>query len=281
MSNHCYRFNEDKQQLSAPQLLYVTEAKYENDWHGALHTHNFMELFFVLEGKCTFQINNHTFPIRENDLLIVNPNVLHAEYGNDATPLHYIVIAVDDMQLNIDSNEEYYLHNFSHRKEEILFCFKSILREARRKETNYEIISHHLFCALMQYIDRGTGAELIPTEVSPQKTIRECRFIEQYMNEHFAEDISLQTLSDLTFLNKYYLAHAFKKYKGVSPITYLIQVRINEAKFLLESTNLPVSEIVSITGFSSQSYFSQTFKKETGMTPVAYRKKRSKQKKTL
>ena len=115
MSNYCYRFGEDNQQLSTPQLLYITEAKYENDWHGALHTHNFMELFFVLEGKCTFQINNHTFPIQENDLLIVNPNVLHAEYGNEDTPLHYIVIAVDDMQLHIDSNEEYYLHNFSHQ----------------------------------------------------------------------------------------------------------------------------------------------------------------------
>ena len=80
---------------------------------------------------------------------------------------------------------------------------------------------------------------------------------------YFKEDITLQTLSDLTYLNKYYLVHAFKNYKGVSPINYLIEKRISEAKHLLGTTNFPIAKIASVVGFSSQSYFSQVFRKET------------------
>lgn len=107
----------------------------------------------------------------------------------------------------------------------------------------------------------------------PSKQIsKECRFIEQYIDEHFKEDISLKTLSDLTFLNKYYLVHSFKEYKGISPINYLIERRVVEAKHLLETTDYSVSKIATMTGFSSPSYFSQVFRKETKLTPNEYRK---------
>ena len=67
------------------------------------------------------------------------------------------------------------------------------------------------------------------------------------------------------------MAHAFAKYMGVSPITYLLQKRIEEGKSLLSSTSHSISQIATSLGFSSQSYFSQAFKKATGRTPVQYR----------
>ena len=74
-------------------------------------------------------------------------------------------------------------------------------------------------------------------------------------------------------MNKYYLVHAFKNYKGVSPINYLITRRIQEAKLLLETSNFSIAKIAQAIGFSSQSYFSQVFRKETGLSPIQYRKK--------
>ena len=72
-------------------------------------------------------------------------------------------------------------------------------------------------------------------------------------------------------MNKYYLAHAFTKYTGLSPINYLLQKRIQEAKSLLESTSCSIAQISNMLGFSSQSYFSQVFKKSTGKTPIQHR----------
>ena len=54
-------------------------------------------------------------------------------------------------------------------------------------------------------------------------------------------------------MNKFYLVHAFKNYKGVSPINYLIDKRIQESKLLLETTNFSIAKIAQQVGFSSQS----------------------------
>ena len=109
------------------------------------------------------------------------------------------------------------------------------------------------------------------------KANKDCVYIEKYIDAHFKEDITLDTLSELTFLNKYHIVHAFKQYKGISPINYMIQKRIQEAKVLLSTTNLQISEISIIIGFTSQSYFAQAFKKATGISPIQFRKNHSEQ----
>ncbi len=112
----------------------------------------------------------------------------------------------------------------------------------------------------------------IKLEVAPvNKVNKDCIFIENYIDAHFKEEITLDKLSEVTFLNKYHIVHAFKNYKGISPINYMIKKRIDEAKVLLVTTNMQISEIAYIVGFASQSYFAQSFKKATGISPIQYR----------
>lgn len=66
--------------------------------------------------------------------------------------------------------------------------------------------------------------------------------------------------------------HAFKKHFGVSPINYQLELRIEEAKMLLQNTNHRIMDIANIVGFSSQSYFTQAFRRSTHLSPNAYRK---------
>ena len=100
---------------------------------------------------------------------------------------------------------------------------------------------------------------------------RECTQIKNYLDANYAENMTLDTLASLTHMNKYYMAHAFTSYAGLSPINYLIQKRVQEGKSLLESTTLSIAQVSETLGFSSQSYFSQAFKKATGKTPIQYR----------
>ena len=252
------------------RLLYITEARYGKDWHSIVHTHHFTELFFVTHGEGNFIVENQSFPVKENDLVIVNPNVSHTESGNEGTPLEYIVLGINGLQFKTDGKFDYSIHNFLHNREQVYFYLKALLHEVQTKEENFESICQNLLEILIWNIMRKTKTTL---SVAPTKKItKECRFIEQYLDEHFMEDITLQTLSDLTYLNKYYLVHAFKHYKGISPINYLIEKRISEAKHLLDTTNYPIAKVASVVGFSSQSYFSQVFRKETGLSPNEYRK---------
>ena len=70
------------------------------------------------------------------------------------------------------------------------------------------------------------------------------------------------------------MAHTFQREFGVSPINYLISRRIEESRFLLRETDHSISQIAQILGFSSLSYFSQSFRRLEGVSPVEYRRRR-------
>ena len=94
-----------------------------------------------------------------------------------------------------------------------------------------------------------------------------------YINEHLTEALSLDDLAGQASLSPYYFSRLFKKETGFSPHSYVITTRISNAKFLLHSSDLSVKSICFATGFTSESSFCTTFKKETGMTPSEYRAK--------
>lgn len=255
-------------------LLYISTSLYESDWHSTPHAHHCTELFYVLRGKGSFLVDEEIFDVKEDDLIIVNPNVPHTEMSKDDSPLEYIVLGIEGLQFTsgdqLEEYENFSVHNYYDFKHEILFYLKTLLREMEEKDYNYEMVCQNLLEVLITNMVRRTKANLL---VAPtQKITKECRFVEQYINTHFTEDITLELLSEKAYMNKFYLVHAFKQYKGVSPINYLISLRIKHAKELLETTNYSIAQISASSGFSSQSYFSQVFKKVTKKTPNEYRK---------
>lgn len=92
-----------------------------------------------------------------------------------------------------------------------------------------------------------------------------------YIQEHFAEPVSLERLASLSSLSPYYFTRLFTKETGQTPHQYLLSVRIDSARFLLRSTAMSVKEIGFACGFSSESSFNSTFRKRTGVTPGRYR----------
>lgn len=273
MSNLNFRLEEKELDKINSNLLYITSAKYDGDWHSTAHTHHFTELFYVTRGNGKFLVEDDSFSVKVNDLIIVNPNVTHTELGIPGTTFEYVVLGIQGLQFQPSESGQHFnynKYNLSSCEKELQFCLHALINELRSKEDYYEAVCQNLYEILIYYIFRKTKTEL--SIASSKKITKECRFIEEYIDEHYTEDITLQTLSDLTFMNKYYLVHAFKKYKGTSPINYLIDKRIEESQHLLANTNYPVSKISDQIGFSSQSYFSQVFRKRTGLTPNQYRK---------
>lgn len=273
MSNLNFRLEEKELDKINSNLLYITSAKYDGDWHSTAHTHHFTELFYVTRGNGKFFVEDDSFSVKANDLIIVNPNVTHTELGIPGTTFEYVVLGIQGLQFQPSESGQHFnynKYNLSSYEKELQFCLHALINELRSKEDYYEAVCQNLYDILIYYIFRKTKTEL--SIASSKKITKECRFIEEYIDEHYTEDITLQTLSDLTFMNKYYLVHAFKNYKGTSPINYLIDKRIEESQHLLANTNYPVSKISDQIGFSSQSYFSQVFRKRTGLTPNQYRK---------
>ncbi len=93
-----------------------------------------------------------------------------------------------------------------------------------------------------------------------------------YIHKNYASNLSLAMVADQIHLNPTYLSTLFKKETGVSFTQYVNNIRINEAKHLLSSTNNSILNIAIGTGFEDQSYFCKVFKRSTNVTPTQYRK---------
>ena len=96
--------------------------------------------------------------------------------------------------------------------------------------------------------------------------------IKDYIDSHYQEKITLDTLSEQFFINKYYLTRVLKEQFGVPVVSYLIQVRITHAKRLLRFTDHSIERIGQECGIGDANYFTRIFRKVEGVTPGGYRR---------
>lgn len=97
--------------------------------------------------------------------------------------------------------------------------------------------------------------------------------VTQYINEHYAEDLSLEILAEKVYLSPHYLSMLFSKQNGYGINKYIKQIRMEKAQELLRNTNLSINEISQLVGYSSSSYFCKSFFKDFEMTPENFRNK--------
>ena len=282
MGNTRHRIdNEKPSAFGQARLLYVSTSKYEGDWQSLLHSHPFSELFYVVNGQGTFIAEDTEFPVKKNDMVIINPHVRHTEKSLPGAPLDYIVLGIEGLSFAFekiaaarsgDSTQapSGTVSKYNVSKTNVCTCLNLMLEEVSRQEEDYETVCQNLLEVLLISMLRSGSLSVVPD--NSRLLNRECTQIKNYLDANYSETITLDSLAALTHMNKYYLAHTFTKYVGLSPINYLLQKRIQEGKSLLESTSYSIAQISDMLGFSSQSYFSQAFRKATGMTPMQYRK---------
>ncbi len=116
---------------------------------------------------------------------------------------------------------------------------------------------------------------------SEEKTARESRLIDkilQYIRQHYDTNITIDLLCDKFSCSRSYVSHSFKATSGKSFKKYLTDLRISHAKRLLEITSQSITEIAFSVGFNDSNYFSTSFLNSVGISPLAYRKQKRKNK---
>jgi AraC family L-rhamnose operon regulatory protein RhaS len=99
--------------------------------------------------------------------------------------------------------------------------------------------------------------------------------ITEYLNEHFSDEISLESLTKKFNINRNKLNSIFLYNTSKTCLNYLMDLRIDMAKIILSNTGIPISEVAGRVGYSDSNYFTKIFKKQTGFTPSAYRNSNS------
>jgi AraC family transcriptional regulator len=103
--------------------------------------------------------------------------------------------------------------------------------------------------------------------LSGRKLLEVKRFIE----ENYTQELSLEQLAQVAGISRFHFAREFKKMTGASPHQYLLKLRIQHAKALLQNSEVPLIEVGLQSGFSHQSHFTRLFRRFTGTTPQSYR----------
>ena len=237
------------------------------------HFHEHYVIGFIEKGQRHLSCKGKEYIIEPGDLLIFNPHDNHTCEQIDGQTLDYrcLNIAVETMQkAALEITGKNFLPSFTEQvifHSELVELLKELHLVIMREEKSFQ--KEELFFFLLEqliaeYTQQETTAPQL--ELSTEVNVI-CNFLE----ENYAENISLQDLCHLTGLSKYYLLRSFTRQKGISPCSYLETIRIAKAKVLLEQGVLPI-EAAMQTGFTDQSHFSNFFKRFIGLTPKQYMK---------
>lgn len=236
------------------------------------HFHAYYVIGFIEQGKRFLSCKNKEYTIEPGDLLLFNPHDSHSCEQIDGKTLDYRCINIQPevmskAMLEMTGQEfvPYFTPSVVFRSELI-----PVLRELHQilmgDETDFRK-EEMFFFLLEQLLEECTEQSVTPEQNEPSVEVRAiCEFLEQ----NYAQSISLRDLCSLTGRSKYYLLRSFTKQKGISPYSYLETIRIGQAKKMLEQGMQPI-DVALQTGFTDQSHFSNFFKRFIGLTPKQYR----------
>ncbi|MNO51049.1 Arabinose operon regulatory protein [compost metagenome] len=235
------------------------------------HFHDYYVIGFIEQGKRLMICNNEEHILNSGDVVIFNPQDTHTCEPMDGNAFDYRAFNIQPEVLREYVHEITgmdYLPRFTHNaiyQSELATLLHDLHQMILEDQTDFQ--KEELFLFLLEQLLREySDAEPF---YSSQDLTSEIKTICEYIETYYAQNITLNQLSERTGLSKYHLLRLFTRQKGISPYRYLETIRINQAKRLLEQGVLPI-EVASLTGFSDQSHFTNFFKKLIGLTPKQY-----------
>ena len=226
-------------------------------------------LIYVYSGNEDFYFDRrHT--LSEGSFVFYRPHEMQKHIHSEVrkAELYYIHFnAPDDFDLfGFKSSFPYQLNESSAF---IKDTFEEIINELQQKESGYEYVCCAKLYILFTFLKRKTTAT---SDKSSQYRSRLANVV-QLMNREFFKNYTLDEYAAMCNISKFHFSRIFKATVGVSPLEYRNTLRLEHAKEMLTGTTATVSEIALATGFSSNAYFCDNFKKHFGCAPSEYRKK--------
>ena len=235
------------------------------------HFHDYYVIGFIEDGQRVLSCRNQEYALKKGNILLFNPGDNHACVQSDDDTLDYRGFNITkevmlDLAEEVTGRRE--LPGFSKTVifDEEVTCYLHPLHELVMKgscEFGKEETLLLLISLLIQQYGQPSPS-CIPE--CPKEIEKACAFMEQ----HFADRIYLDQICRYAGLSKSTLLRAFTRSKGVTPYSYLENIRIGKAKKLLEQ-GVPPIEAAMQTGFSDQSHFTNYFNRFIGLAPGLYR----------
>ncbi len=232
------------------------------DYQVDYHTHDCYEIVYYVDGTGVSKISETEYPYGSHTFCIIKPNTKHCEWTTSVVNLMYLGFNYDE-QLGP-------LPNCLLKDDERHTVYKLMTRI--QAELQGQKLHYDTMLPLLQMELVVTLLRLISNAPNVAKKSRDCMsYVTNFINSNFMNPIELEELSKSIGYSYHHFRHIFKEFYGISPKQYILNVRINHAKLLLQQGDLSVNEIARMCGFESASQFIATFKKNIGQTPLNYK----------
>ena len=250
------------------------------------HWHTEFELVYVETGTVYFGISDKQFALSEGQGVFINSKILHRYFSQEkAIVPNFVLMPVFLAAQDSLIYQKYVLPIMASPMDYQIFSqdipwqaeVLSLMREmmaAQEKASDVELVNSYLIQKIWHILYQNTDIEHMGKKENYSASSQaRLQLMMQYIHQKSAYNISLSDIADQAKVSKSTALNLFQRYLGISPVTYLINYRLQEAAKLLTATEKKVTAISKDTGFDSVDYFCKAFKKYYKLTPTEYRKK--------
>lgn len=231
----------------------------------SMHYHASYELYYLEAGNREYFVEDKLFSVAAGSFVLIPPGKLHRTGG------------AYGLRTLINFSETFLLRNYTPAAaQRLIRCFEhtQIIPPENRQEDFKRLLKwlagtedEQEFAAYLSVL----LCELSKCAVAEESFDEHMSSIVEYINNNYAQIHTIEQIAEHFFISKYHLCRVFKKTMGMTIIDYLNQIRTKNACAYLKSSDKSVLEIAELCGFRSPAYFSNLFKKQTGMSPNKYR----------
>lgn len=227
-------------------------------------------IIFTLDGEGELQYNNVTASLTSSTVAVINCNQYHHYKTKSNCNWHFL-------WLHFSSKSADSLVDFINRpalfvgtQSKSSFCtdYNFIKKMSENMltyaQTEISLAIHTILTKIVALRATGENSSLLNHKQNLNSAIN-------YMKEHYTQTITIDDLSQISNISKYYFIKLFREMTGITPYRYIILIRIDQSKKLLKHTQLSVSQIAEEAGFCDSKNFITNFKNITGMTPLKFR----------
>ncbi|MGM0878176.1 MAG: AraC family transcriptional regulator [Bacillota bacterium] len=251
--------------------------------HIELHWHEFYELSFVVSGEGKQILNGISYTMKRGDLFLLSPADFHEIYVENGSTVELYNVIFSEEMLRDGLQEMLFSRMVENvaviRLEDILYIeseFQRLWAEEHSLNIGNQLMNKNILERIIIEFIRRSGEK---KGFIDQKSINlENKHITKtlsYIQHHFRERLTLEQVAKEAQLSPTYFSKYFSKATGIAFQSYLQELRLQFAKSLIKSSELPITEICYACGFNTLTHFNRSFKQKYGKSPRTYRKNKA------
>lgn len=279
--------------------FYINRWVHDYDNSPPVHTHDFVELCYILNGEAEHIFKGERYKLKQSDVFIINPGEAHTFYIDPGTKLEiinclFLPNLIDHSLLKglgiSDSMDFFYIHPFLDQNERFHNHLNLTVQDAYSVQSLLEgmIIECDSFRPESQILIRLKMIELlillsrIFKESRFNRDLKHCQCNEQkilikrisgYLERHYDTKISASEICDAFAISTRHLNRLFKQETGLTVLEMVHKIRMERAKYLLENTDEKIINIATKVGYDDPAFFSRLFQRNIGCSPGKYRQR--------